>query len=160
MKLQDYIINFIDIFYPMFKQFMDKRKYHYLVCGGSNTVFGLVMYYYADHFLVQKHDFYLGFITLKPHIASLAFSIITSFPTGFLMNRFIVWHDSTLSTFKQLYRHFSFVILFSIINYILLKLFVEVFGWWDFPSQFFTTCIIVVFSYLSQKHISFKKSKK
>ncbi|MBI1836311.1 MAG: GtrA family protein [Flavobacteriia bacterium] len=138
---------------------MNKQSYYYLVCGGGNTVLGLLIYFIADHFLFHKANVDLGFITFKSHIASLVTSIIITFPIGFLLNRYIVWHDSNLNPYTQLYRHFILVIIFSILNYVLLKLFVEYFNWWHFPSQFITTCIIVIFSYLSQKYISFRKVK-
>lgn len=136
---------------------MDKQTYYYLVCGGGNTVLGLIAYFIADHFLFHKENVDFGFIIMKSHIASLAFSVLTTFPIGFLLNKYIVWSHSNISTFKQFYRHFGFVMLFSVMNYVILKIFVEYFNWWHFPSQFLTISIIVIFSYFSQKYISFRK---
>ncbi len=158
IKLQKLILNILHFFYPIFKKFMDKQTYYYLVCGGGNTVLGLIVYFIGDHFLFHKVDIDLGFIAFKSHIASLILSIIITFPIGFLLNRYIVWHDSNLNPYKQLYRHFGFVMLFSLMNYVLLKMFVEYFNWWHFPSQFLTISIIVVFSYFAQKYISFRKT--
>ena len=69
---------------------MDKQKYYYLVCGGGNTVLGLIVYFIGDHFLFHKVDINLGFIAFKSHIASLLLSIIITFPIGFLLNRYII----------------------------------------------------------------------
>lgn len=158
MNLQKLIFQILHFFYPIFKRFMDKQTYYYLVCGGGNTALGLLIYFLADHLFFHSSNFTVGIFTFKSHIASLIVSILITFPIGFLLNRYIVWHDSNLSPYKQLYRHFGFVILFSIMNYVLLKMFVEYFNWWHFPSQFITTCIIVIFSYLTQKYISFRKT--
>jgi putative flippase GtrA len=47
-----------------------------------------------------------------------------------------------------------------VLNYVLLKLFVEQFGWYPTPSMIITTGIVVLFSYLSQRHYSFKAEPK
>jgi putative flippase GtrA len=43
-----------------------------------------------------------------------------------------------------------------ILNYIFLKLFVEVFGWYPTPSKLATTVFVVAFSYFMQKYFTFK----
>jgi putative flippase GtrA len=135
---------------------MDKQTYHYLACGGSNTLFGLLIFFYCEHYLFHQHSIDLGVIEIHAHIAAFMISFLITFPIGFLMSRYIVWNDSNLAGKKQLFRHMLFVVLSVFMNYGLLKLFVEYFEWWPMPSQFLTTCIIVVFSYITQKYISFK----
>lgn len=156
-KIRQFIFDFLDIFYPLFNRFFNKQTYYYAVCGGINTLFQIVAFFYCDHYLVDKHDIDLIIIVFKPHIASLFFSIIIAFPTSFLLTKYIVWHDSNISTKKQLFRHFTFVMLSATLNYCLLKLFVEIFGFWATPSQIIITTFIIVLSYLTQKYISFKK---
>ncbi|HQW93343.1 MAG TPA: GtrA family protein, partial [Ferruginibacter sp.] len=46
-----------------------------------------------------------------------------------------------------------------VLNYLCLKLLVEVFFMNAILSQFITTCIVVTISYLSQKHFSFRTRK-
>lgn len=156
-KLRQSIFNYLDIFYPLFKRFFNRQTYYYIACGGANTLFQLGAFFYCDHFLVAKQDIDLGIIVFKPHIASLFFSIIIAFPTSFLLTKYIVWHDSNIASKKQLFRHFTFVIISASLNYGLLKLFVEIFGFWATPSQIFITTFIIVLSYLTQKYVSFKK---
>jgi putative flippase GtrA len=155
-KTQEVVFKFLDIFYPIFRKFMDKQTYHYLACGGSNTLFGLILFFYFEHYFFHQTSINIGFIVIHAHIAAFIISFLITFPIGFLMSRYIVWNDSNLAGKKQLFRHMLFVVLSVFMNYGFLKLFVEFFNWWPMPSQFLTTCIIVVFSYITQKYISFK----
>jgi len=156
-KVQRLIITLLDIFYPIFKPFFNKQTYYYLACGGGNTLFALVLYYLFYNNLLHQEDLNLHIITFKAHMASLFFTTTITFPIGFYLTKYIVWSDSNLETKKQFFRHFAFLIFGTVLNYFLLKLFVEILEWWAMPSQILTTVIIVIFSYLTQKYISFKK---
>jgi len=156
-KVQKLIITLLDIFYPIFKPFFNKQTYYYLACGGGNTLFALVLYYLIYNNLLHQEDLNLYIITFKAHMASLFLTTVITFPIGFYLTKFIVWSDSNLETKKQFFRHFAFLIFGTVLNYFLLKLFVEILEWWAMPSQILTTVIIVIFSYLTQKYISFKK---
>ncbi len=156
-KVQQFIFRFLDIFYPLFKPFFKKQTYHYLACGGGNTIFGLFLYYICFHYVVKKEDLHLYLITLKPHIGAMFLTTLITFPIGFFFTKYIVWHDSNLPGKKQLFRHFNFVVFATFLNYGLLKIFVELLHWWAMPSQIVTIFIIVIFSYLTQKYVSFRK---
>jgi putative flippase GtrA len=147
----------LDLFYPPFKKILNKQMYYYIVCGGGNTLLGFVIYYLTYHYWLIGNNLDLGFLVLKPHIASFIISFGITFPIGFFLSKYIVWSESYLNGKKQLFRHLILVVLFVIMNYFLLKLFVEMFLWWPMPSQMLTTTIIVFVSYLSQKYYSFKK---
>lgn len=158
-KIQHLIWRFLDFFYPMFKSFFNKQTYYYLACGGTNTLAGLVMYYVFYHYVLGKSILNLGFIAFESHIAAFILSFAITFPTGFFLSRYIVWGESQLRGRIQLFRHLIFVVISVFMNYGLLKLFVDFLGWWAMPSQILTTIIIVIFSYISQKYISFKPIK-
>jgi putative flippase GtrA len=155
-KLRTKIFFVLDIFYPLFKRFFNKQTYHYLACGGSNTLFGLFIYYFCYHTILNKQVVNLYLFSLKPHIASFFVSFLVTLPIGFFLSRYVVWSESTTPGKKQLMRHVAFVILSVFMNYGLLKLFVDYLSWWAMPSQLLTTTIIVIFSYITQRYISFK----
>jgi len=67
-----------------------------------------------------------------------------------------VFVDSNLRGRIQLFRYFLSFAFNLVINYGLLKLFVEVLDMNALLSQLITTCIVILISYLSQKHFSFK----
>jgi putative flippase GtrA len=150
------IIAFIDFFYPPFRKLMPEQTFRYAACGGANTVLGLALFKILLVFVFKNENVDLGFYTLKPHNAALFISFCVNFVVGFTLMKYIVFVDSNLKGRIQIFRYgLSFLINLTL-NYFILKTFVEVFGWWPFLSQCFTTVIIVTISYLSQKHFSFK----
>ncbi len=150
------ITRILDFFYPIFERFFPKQTYYYLACGGSNTVFGLFLYYVFYHYVFEKETWDLGFYAIKSHIAAFILSFASTFPIGFYLSKYVVWNDSNVKGRIQLFRHFIFVVISVFMNYGLLKLFVEILGWWAMPSQIITTIIIVIFSYVTQRFITFK----
>lgn len=155
-KSSNYIIKLLDVFYPLFKKFMPLQTYYYAVCGGINAILSFIIYYLAYHYILDKSDLDLGIYAMKPHIAAYFISFICTFPVGFFLSKYVVWQKSYLKGKHQLMRHLFSMFLFIILNYLILKLFVETFHWWPLPSQISTTGIIIIFSYLSQKYYSFK----
>jgi len=153
------IIAFIDFFYPPFRRFMPEQTFRYAACGGANTLLGLVLFKILLVFVFKYENVELGFYTLKPHNAALFISFCVNFAVGFLLMRYVVFVDSNLRGRIQLFRYgLSFVFNLAL-NYFILKIFVEMFGWWPFLSQCLTTVVIVTISYLSQKHFTFKTRK-
>jgi putative flippase GtrA len=75
---------------------------------------------------------------------------------GFMLNRFIVFENSVLRGRIQFFRYFLSFFFNLIVNYFLLKMLVEWWGWDPVVSQAITITIIIVISYLTQKHFSFK----
>jgi putative flippase GtrA len=70
--------------------------------------------------------------------------------------KFVVFVDSNLKGRIQLFRYLLAFSFNLVLNYLLLKLFVELLHIPALLSQFITTCIVVTVSYISQKHFSFK----
>ncbi len=154
--LRAFILNFVDIFYPLFRRFMPIQTYRYAACGGGNTAFSLLLYFASYNFILDKRVIDLGFIALKPHIAALFLSFLISFPIGFYLSMYVVFSGSPLRKKTQLFRYFLVVLGCVVINYAGLKLFVEVLGWYPTPSQVVNTAIVISFSYVSQRHFSFR----
>lgn len=158
-KIRALIFSFLDFFYPVFRKFMPLQTYRYAACGGSNTLLGLIIYSVSYNYLFRKHIVELGFIAFQPYIAALLVSFLFTFPIGFYLSMYVVFHGSHLRRRIQLFRYFLVVITCMVINYFCLKLFVGVLGWFPTPSQVLTTGIVICFSYLSQRHFSFKKKE-
>ena len=149
----------LDFFYPPFKGIMPIITFRYAVCGAITTLMGLASYFVGYQYIFAKKNFDFGFFAFKPHIAALFISFIVSFTVGFAFNKFIVFTSSNLKGRIQLFRYFLSVSFNLVINYLLLKLLVEIFLWNVLISQLLTTCIIIAISYLSQKHFSFRVKK-
>ena len=157
--LQNKIKKFIDYFYPTFKRLMPIRTFRYAVCGGSNMLLDIFIYYISYNFILHKQNLDLGFIVFKPHIAALWIAFCVSFPVGFLLSKYVVFTKSELRGRIQLFRYLLIVGVNLILNYAFLKTLVEYLGFYPTIARIFTTCILVTFSFLSQKHFTFKERK-
>ncbi|MGV3528807.1 MAG: GtrA family protein [Flavisolibacter sp.] len=161
-KTRSLIFSFLDIFYPMFRKFMPLQTYHYAACGGSNTLFNIFLYHMFYNYLFHKQVVHVGFLAFTPHIASFILAFFITFPIGFYLSMFIVFQGSFLRRRIQLIRYFMVAMACVVLNYVLLKLFIEVLGWYEHPtlSLALTAAIVVAFSYISQRYFSFQKQKK
>ena len=150
------IISFIDFFYPLFRKFMTLQTFRYAVCGGSNMLLDIFLYFISYNYILKKQILNLGFIAFEPYTAALWMAFIVSFPTGFLLSKYIVFNASQLKGRIQLFRYILIVAVNLALNYSIIKVLVEFMRFYPTIARFFATCIIVTFSYLSQKHFTFK----
>ena len=153
------IISFIEFFYPIFQKLMPLHTFRYAACGGVNVALDITLFFISYNFIFQKQILDVGFIAFQPHIAAFLLSFTITFPIGFLLSKYIVWTDSVVKGRIQLFRYFVIVMMNLLFNYFFLKLFVEYFHIYPTISKLLTTMIVIVFSYLSQKHFTFKVKK-
>jgi putative flippase GtrA len=153
------IIAFIDFFYPPFRKIMPIRTFRYAACGTANTLLDITIYFISYNYILHKQVLNLGFFAFKPHIAAFIMSFLVSFPTGFFLNRHIVFNDSILHGRIQLFRYFVLVSICILLNYVFIRLFVEKFHLYPTVAKILTTAIVVSFSYLTQKNYTFKTSR-
>src|SRR5476651_2389824 len=144
------ILQLIDLFYPLFKRFFSLQTFRYAACGGVNTLLDISLFSFDYNVVFKKHNFSFGFITLSPHIASLLLAFCITLPTGFYLNRYVVFQQSGLRRRSQLFRYILVVFICVALNFIFMKLFVDYFGWYPTPSKVLTTLIVIVVSYVSQ----------
>lgn len=135
---------------------MPIHTFRYAACGGANTLFDIFLYFIFYNYVLQKEIFDVGIVALSPHIAAFFMSFSITFPTGFALNKYITFTQSELKGRVQLFRYGLVVFGSILLNYVLLKLFVEYCGIYPTPSKVLTTGLVVIFSYFSQKNFSFK----
>ena len=150
------IVAFIDFFYPPFSRLMPLQTFRYAACGGTSTMLDIVMYWFSFNFILHKANLDLGFATVSPHVASIFIAFCVSFPTGFILNRYIAFPGSTLHGRIQLFRYFVLVVICIALNIVFIKLFVEQFHIYPTVAKILTTVIVVCFSYVTQKNFTFK----
>jgi putative flippase GtrA len=158
-KIRSGILALVDFFYPLFRKLMPLQTYRYAACGGGNTALNIFIFFLIHNFILHNKILYIGSIAISSHIASFLIAFCITFPIGFYLSMYVVFQGSYLRRRIQLVRYFSVALACIFLNYILLKLFVDVWGWYPTPSLMLTAVIVVTFSYLSQKHFSFKKEK-
>ena len=157
--LKDLILVVLNILYFPVRRTMPFQTFKYAACGAGNMCLDILIYFLSYNFLLQKQVVYTPMGAISPHIAAFLIAFVFSFPTGFLLNRYVVFPGSVLPGRSQLARYFLLVIACILLNYIFIKLFVEAFGVYPTISKILTTVIVVTFSYLTQKHFTFKSAK-
>jgi putative flippase GtrA len=150
------LLNFIDFFYPIFRRVMPLQTFRYAACGGFNTTLDIVIFFICYNFIFQKQVVHLGSVAISPHIAAFIAAFIITFPVGFYFSRYVVFTESNLRGRTQLIRYFLLVLACIALNYMFLKLFVEQLHIYPTISKIITTIIVVAFSYLTQKHYTFR----
>lgn len=154
--IKKWITGFIDFFYPPFSKLMPIQTFRYAVCGSTNTLLDIFLYFIGYHYVLHERFVNLGIVTISPYILAFLMSFSISFPTGYLLNKNIVFPNSVLLGRVQLFRYFLLVMICLALNYIFIKLFVEQFHLYATVAKILTTVIVVSFSYLTQKNFTFK----
>ena len=119
-------------------------------------LFDIFLYFISYNFILHKQILNLGFIAFEPYTAALWISFGISFPTGFLLSKYIVFNSSQLKGRTQFVRYILIVAVNLALNYSIIKILVEFMHFYPTIARFFATSIVVAFSYLSQKHFTFK----
>ncbi|MDP4284003.1 MAG: GtrA family protein [Bacteroidota bacterium] len=150
------IISFIDYFYPPFRKLMPLQTFRYAVCGGSNMLLDITLFYVSFNYILHQHILDLGFVSLKPYNAALGMAFCITFPLGFLLNKFIVFNSSYLRSYIQLFRYVLIVAVNLSLNYAIINALVQYLHFFPTIAKIIATVFIVTFSYLSQKHFTFR----
>jgi len=138
---------------------MSIQTFRYAASGGANTLLGLSIYYISYRFILNEEMLDLGFYAFKSHIAALFMAFCVSFPVGFFLMKYVVFSDSKMKGRIQLFRYFMVYLFNLALNYIILKIFVEIFHMYPVFAQIITTVIIILFSYLAQRHFTFRATE-
>jgi putative flippase GtrA len=154
--MRNFILQVIDFFHRPFAKLIPLQTFRYLACGGGNTALDIVLYFIMYNFVLRQQMVHLPFVTITPHIAALFMSLAITFPTGFLLSKYVVFSESNLRGRTQLFRYFMLVTACILLNYVFMKLFVEHLHIYPTISKIFTTFFVVCFSYLTQKKFTFK----
>lgn len=153
---RDFVLPVVDFFYPPFRRFMGLQTFRYAACGGANTLVGLVVYFLGYTYILEGENLDLGFFAFKSHVAAMFFAFLISFPLGFFLSKYVVFSDSNMRGRVQLVRYLMLYFANLVINYFLLKVFVEIWKIYPVLAQVMTTGIIIVFSYIAQRYFTFR----
>ena len=159
MQLARIISRIIDSLYiKPIAAIIPQQLWRYGVCGAANMALDSVWYFVIYHFIVCKQFIDLGFVVVSPHIASLIVVFPITFFTGFWLNRNVAFHTSPTPRGRQLWRYALSVAGAIVLNYISMKLLVEMCGLWPTPSKVVTTVISSAYSFLMAKFFTFRKA--
>ena len=152
-KLINHIIQWI---YIPFKNIIPPETFRYAVTGGANTAFDIFLYFITYNFILDKQIVNLDFVAISPHIAAFLIVFPITFVTGFLLAKYITFTSSPIRGRTQLFRYVITVAGAILLNYILLKVFVEYMYIWPTVAKIITTVIVVIYSYIMQRYFTFK----
>jgi putative flippase GtrA len=154
--MKRFILGVIDFFYPPFSKVIPMQTFRYLACGGGNTLLDITLFTIAFKFILHEQDVVLfSWLTISAHIAALFMALAVTFPTGFMLSKYIVFSESNLRGHVQLVRYFILVGVCVLLNYVFMKLFVDILHIFPPLAKVFTTVFVVAFSYLTQKKFTF-----
>ena len=136
---------------------MPLQTFRYAACGGVNTLLDISLFYFSYHFILKEHLVNLGLLSLSPHIAAMFLDLSITLPTGFYLNRYVVFPQSGLKGRSQLLRYVFVVGICIVLNYAFLKLFVDYLGWYPTIAKVATNVIVIIFSYTSQTFYFFRQ---
>lgn len=159
--LQILIIAVIDFFYKPFGRLipMPLETFRYAATGGFNTILDIFLYFLCYNFIIDKRVLDLKIVSISPHIAAFLIVFPVTFFTGFLFAKFITFTSSELRGRIQLIRYMIAVSGSIFLNYVFLKLLVELGGLWPTLAKIITTGIVVTYSYFIQKFFTFKTAR-
>lgn len=158
MRVAEKIGPFIDWCYVQgLQRYVSPTMFRYAVCGGANMVLDVVWYYLIYHYIIALRYIDLGVVVISPHVASLVVVFPITFFTGFWLNRNVAFRSVEVGQGLQLFKYALTVVGSLLLNYICIKLFVEVAGIWPTPAKALTTAVCVAYSYLSGRYFTFKK---
>ena len=158
MVIAEIITKAIDLFYvkPL-RTFVPQQVFRYLVCGAITAILDAIWYYLVYHYVVSEQFVELGRVVVSPHIAALCVVFPITFFTGFWLNRNVAFRVTELSSLPQLAKYALTVAGSILLNYLCMKLFVELFGFWATPSKILTTAVTAIYSFLVGRYFTFRR---
>ena len=156
MTIVRLLTSIIDTLYikPL-ERIISRDTFGYCLCGAANMALDTVWYFLIYHYLVLERNVDLGIVVISPHIAALIVVFPITFFTGFLLNRYVAFRATAQRSGKQLFRYALSVVGSILLNYILMKLFVDACHFWPTISKMMTTAIVAIYSFLAARHFSF-----
>lgn len=148
----------VDAFYwRRLEGVVSRQLSRYAFCGGMNLALDAVWYFVIYHFLIGEGRMIdLGFVYMSAPIASLFLVFPITFFTGFWLNRNVAFRASPLGTRTQLLRYALSVAGAILLNYLCMKLFVEVVGIWPTPAKLATSLLSAAYSFLAARYFTFR----
>ena len=138
---------------------MPLQTFRYAACGGANTLLDIFLFHKFEYSFEKRCIVRVASFAMSPHIAALIAAFCITFPIGFYYSRYVVFTESNVRGRIQLIRYFLLVMACMALNYMFLKFFIEQVQIEPTLSKIFTSVIVITFSYLSQKHFTFKVKK-
>lgn len=157
--MRKFALRIIDFFYPPFQRWFSLPTFRYMAAGGITVSTGIISYFLIFNYILHQQDVQVGQYLITAPIAALALESVLTFCVGFMLNKYLVFTQSTLIGRIQLFRYATVYGTNILLNYALMKILIEGFGFYPSISKAIITIALAVFSYFSQKYFSFRVKK-
>lgn len=128
----------------------------FLISAGAGFLVDVSAYYLFYHNLLTKPTYQIFSLTMRNSTASLALSFSMGVVVNFLMTRYIVFTESTLSPYKQFLRFTSVAIVGFFANLAIIKILIQYFGIYPPVARIGAILSLFFASYFIHKVFSFK----
>lgn len=157
--MRKFALKIIDFFYPPFKKWFSLHTFRYMASGGITVSTGIIGYFIIFNYIFHQQDVKVGEYLITAPIAALLLESIVTFSVGFMLNKYLVFTQSTLVGRIQLFRYATVYGTNILLNYALMKILVEGFQFFPSLAKALITIVLAIFSYFSQKYFSFRVKK-
>lgn len=158
--MKRFLLSVIDWFYPPFRRIMPLQTFRYAACGGGNTSLDIFIYWVSYKYLLHQEVIHLPVYAVSREIAAQLMAFCVSFPTGFFLMRNLVFPESDLRGRVQLFRYLMLVLVCLLLNVVFIKFFVSICHVYPPFAKVLSTVFVVAFSYLTQKHFTFRVKRR
>ena len=150
---------FLGYIHKPFSKITTLQTFSYIACGGFVALFDIVLFNVFYYFILSDLSIHLYGIYISRHVAAMYLPFPFGFLLGFLLSRYVVFHETNLKKSTSLWRYILLVICCQILNYLLIRVFIEYWNILPIISKIMCTVLVAAFSYFSQKYFTFKVQK-
>ncbi len=151
-KTQD----FLHFFHRPFGRVLTQEQFRYLSCGAFVAILDVMMFSFVYNILLHRQPLHLGGMNVQSHVAALWIPFPVGFLISYLLSRYVVFHQTTLKSTTSVFRYTLLVVACQVLNYLLIKFFVEVCVFPAIVSKILCTVLVALFSYVAQRYFTFK----
>ena len=117
------------------------------------------LYMIVYNYVLDQKDLDLIFVTISPSIAAFIIVFPITLSTGFWLAKYVSFENTHGRTILQSFKYFSVVVVNIAIKYFGIKLLVSI-GVYPSISNALVTIFTITFSYLMQRHFTFRSHSK
>ncbi len=128
----------------------------FFLSAGIATLVDVLIYFAVINYIFHYQRVKINGYSASAHNFSLCISYSCGVVINFLLNKYAVFSESNIAGRKQFRRFALIAFLGFFANYSLLRLFVEVFGFYPTPSRIASALSLGVASYYVHKLFTFK----
>lgn len=143
------------------KKLFQSKIFRYFVSAGLATWVDICVYFLAYNYIYKKLDFDLfGLYVVSAPSASLMLSYTVGLLTNFTITKMLVFKESELATYKQLFRYVLVAVFVLVLNYIMMRFLIRQLDWFPTIARAVSAISIGALSFVIHKSFSFKMNAK